>query len=119
MNKRILNTKEAIEYLGLGRRQFEVAVRQGDISFKVIGSKRFYPVWVLDKWLNSTINHIDCSSAAIHTTPISRVSSKGDGYELERLAEQMMKPRQFNTVSKDYRKYNNKLRTKPLVDCLA
>lgn len=119
MIKKILNTKEAIEYLGLGRRQFEAAVRQGDISFKTIGSKRFYPVWVLEKWLNNTINHIDYSSAVQHTTPTSRASSKGDGYALERLAAQMMKPKQPNTVSKDYRKYNNKLRTKPLVDCLA
>ena len=119
MIKRVLNAKEAMQYLGLGRRQFMAAVKQGDISFKTIGSKRFYPVWVLEKWLNSTDNHIDCSKEATSTTPISRVSSTDNGCKLEKLAEQMMKSWQINTASKDYRKYNNKSKTAHQVDCLA
>ena len=119
MNKKILNTKEAMEYLGVGRRVFNAAVKQGEISFKAVNGKKYFPLWVLDKWLNSTINYIDCSSAATTTTPIYHVSSTGDGCELERLAERMMKSWQSNTASKDYRKYNSKSKTKPLVDCLA
>ena len=119
MIKRVLNAKEAMQYLGLGRRQFEAAVKQGDISFKTIGSKRFYPVWVLEKWLSNTVNHIDYTKEATSITPISRVSLTDKGCKLEKLAEQVMKSWQPNTASRDYRKYNNRSKTSHQVDCLA
>lgn len=70
--KRVLNAKEAREYLGLPRYSFEKAVSNGEIQFKLIGTKKFFPTWALEKWQNDTTNHIDCTKEAKPTTHISR-----------------------------------------------
>lgn len=105
MNKKILNTKEAIEYLGLGRRSFDAAVKQGDISFKTIGSKRFYPVWVLDKWLNNTVNLLDCSKEATSITPTYRSSAKDSVSGLDALRDYVKNGMQHNSALNALQKY--------------
>ena len=70
--KKIMNGKEAREYLGLSRYSFEKAVNNGDIEFKLIGSTKFFPAWCLDKWQRSTTNHIDYTNAAKSITLTSR-----------------------------------------------
>ena len=114
-NKRVLNGKEAREYLGLSRYCFDKAVNEGSIRFKLIGNKKFYPLWVLDKWQNDTTNHIDCSSEVTHTTHISRTSLTDKGYSLENLAEQLLSKKQSNTACKGLQSYKRKLINKPMV----
>lgn len=70
--KRVLNSKEAREYLGLPRYSFDKAVNNGEIEFKLIGSKKFFPTWCLDKWQRNTITHTDFTKEAKSITLTSR-----------------------------------------------
>jgi len=118
--KRVLNAKEAQAYLGIPRYSFEKAVQNGDIEYKLIGRKKFYPVWCLDKWQNDTTNHIDCSKEATSTMPISRILTKTEPeYSLERLLEQRMKQKQSNIASRELLNCKRKLVNKPMVNCPA
>ena len=118
--KKVLNAKEAREYLGLPRYSFEKAVNNGDIGFKLIGNKKFFPVWCLDKWQNGTTNHIDYTNAAKHTTHTSPMSQKPEAESsLENLLEQIERAKQSNTASKGYRSYKRKTINKPVVNCLV
>ena len=118
--KKILNKKEAMEYLGVGRAIFDSEVNKGKISFIIAGKLKKFLVWVLDKWLNDTTNHTDCSKEAIHTMPTSRLYLKQEKeYSLEKLVEQMKKQRLTNTALNAYNKSKTKQDNKPQVSCLA
>ena len=98
VTKKVLNSKEAREYLGLPRYSFEKAVSNGDIQFKLIGSKKFFPTWALDRWQNDTTNNTDCTNVAKHTTHISRTYQKAvTAYSFAELQEKYFpkKPRSF------------------------
>lgn len=71
--KRVLNSKEAREYLGLPRYSFDKAVNTGQIEFKLIGTKKFFPIWCLERWQKDTTNHIDYIKEAKSITPTSRL----------------------------------------------
>lgn len=97
VTKRVLNSKEAREYLGLSRYLFERAVNSGDIQFKLIGSKKVFPVWALDKWQNTTTNHTDCIKEAKHTTRISRTYRQvASAYSFAELQEKYFPKKQHN-----------------------
>ena len=103
--KKILNKKEAMNYLGLSRKIFDAIIKQGDLSFKVINRNKYFPVWVLDKWLSSTVNHLDCSKEAKYTTPTSRSYPKDNEFALENLLEQMTSKQRQSTASNVSQKY--------------
>ena len=97
VTKKVLNAKEAREYLGLARYSFEKAVNSGDIQFKLIGSKKFFPIWALDKWQTDTINHIPCLKEAKRTTRISRSYQKAaSAYNFAELQEKYFPKKQRN-----------------------
>ena len=84
----LLNTKQAREYLNLNRYNFNNIVNSGSLGYKLVGSRKFFPRWELDRWLKDTQNHTDCSKEAISTTPISRSFLKPEReYSLEKLLE--------------------------------
>ena len=118
-NKKILNKKEAMDYLGVGRKVFEAALKQGDLSFKSINGNKYFPVWVLDRWLNETTNLLDYSKEVKHTTHTSRSYPKDNEFGLENLLEQMTKKMQQSTASSAYRKSRLKTKNLPQVSCLA
>lgn len=116
VTKRVLNSKEAREYLGCSEYSFEQEVKRGNISFKAVGRIRLFPVWVLDKWLNDTQNHTDFLSEEKSTTHTSRISRKpASGYDLEKVLEQWQNKTQSNTVSKELQSYRRKPNNKPQV----
>ena len=78
VTKKILNSKEAREYLGISRYHFEKAVSEGGVQFKLIGNKKFFPIWALDRWQNDTTNHTGYTKEAKSTIHISRSSLKLD-----------------------------------------
>lgn len=118
--KRIMTSKEAIEYLGCSEYSFEQEVKRGNISFKAVGRIRLFPVWALDKWLNDTQTHIDCSSVVTSTTHTSRLSAKQENeYSLEKLLEQHQNKVLSNIASKGYQSYKRKLNNKPQVSFQA
>ena len=119
ITKKILNKKEAMDYLGVGRKVFEAALKQGDLSFKSINGNKYFPVWVLDRWLNETTNLLDCSKEAKHTTHTSRSYPKDNEFALENLLEQWTNNRQQNTASNAYRKSRLKIKNSHQVSCLA
>ena len=95
--KRVLNAKEAREYLGLSRYNFEKAVREGSIKFKLIGTKKFFPTWVLEEWQNDTMNHTDYTKEAIRTTHISRIHRQAvNAYSFVELQEKYFPKKQRN-----------------------
>ena len=118
--KRVLNAKEAREYLGLPRYSFEKAVKEGSIEFKLIGTKKFFPVWCLEKWQNDITNHIDYIKEAKPTTLISHLYQRPEvGLSLESLLEQREKEKQLNIASKGYRNYKNRTVNKLAANCPA
>jgi hypothetical protein len=118
--KRVLNAKEAREYLGLSRYNFEKAVREGSIKFKLIGTKKFFPTWVLEEWQNDTMNHTDFSKGAKHITPISHsYPPQASEYSLGKVVAQWKSRMQSNTASKGLQNYRNKLNNKQAVNCPA
>lgn len=52
MLKKILNKKEAMEYLNIGRARLDAEIKSGHIRFKIIGKRLMFPLWTLDEWLN-------------------------------------------------------------------
>ena len=70
MLKKILNKKEAMEYLGLSRYAIDAAIKSGSLRYKTVGRRLMFPIWALDEWLKNTIKHIDCTAAAQHGMPI-------------------------------------------------
>lgn len=118
--KRIMTSKEAIEYLGCSEYSFEQEVKRGNISFKAVGRIRLFPVWALDKWLNDTQTHIDCSNVAKHTTHTSHLSAKQENaITLESLLELHQSNKRFNTVSRGLQSYRRKPSNKPQVSFQA
>jgi excisionase family DNA binding protein len=118
--KRIMTSKEAIEYLGCSEYSFEQEVKRGNISFKAVGRIRLFPVWALDKWLNDTQIHIDCSNVVTSTTHTSRLSAKQENdYSLEKLLEQHQNKVLSIIASKGYQSYKRKLNNKPQVSFQA
>ena len=117
--KRIMTSKEAIEYLGCSEYSFEQEVKRGNISFKAVGRIRLFPVWALDKWLNDTTNLLDCSKEARYTTHTSRSFPRDNEFALENLLEQLTNKQPQNTALNAYQKSKQKTTTKPQVNCLA
>ena len=118
--KRVLNSKEAREYLGLPRYSFEKAVNNGEIQFKLIGTKKFFPTWALEKWQSDTTNHIDCTKEAKPTMRTYHTYQRPKvGLSLESLLEQREKEKQLAIASKGCRNYKSKTVNKPVVSCLA
>ena len=116
VTKRILNSREAIEYLGCTEYSFEQEVKRGNISFKTVGRIRLFPVWALDKWLNDTQNHIDFSSEETSTTHTSRMSRKPESvYDLEKVLEEWQNKMPSSTASKGLQNYRRKISNKPQV----
>ena len=87
MLKKILNKKEAMEYLGISRYAIDVAIKSDSLRYKTVGHRLMFPVWALDEWLKNTIKHTDCistSSGSIKST--SHLSTpKEEAYSLEKL----------------------------------
>lgn len=97
ITKKLLNAKEAREYLGFSRYTFEKAVNEGNIRFKLIGSKKFFPIGALDTWQSTTMNHTDCIKEAIRTTRISRTSRRAaNAYSFAELQEKYFPKKQHN-----------------------
>lgn len=119
MVKKILNKQEAMQYLGVGRKVFESALRQGDLPFKLINHHKYFPVWVLDKWLNDTTNLLDYSKGAKSTTHTSRSYPKDNEFVLENLLEQLTNSQQRTIASNAYRKSQSKTKSSPQANCLA
>jgi hypothetical protein len=118
--KKILNKKEAMDYLGLNRFVFDAEVNKGKIPFIIAGKLKKFPVWVLDRWLNDTTNHTDCSKEATPTTPTSLLCAKQESeYSLERLVIQAMKQKLTNTALNAYHKSKAKPDKKSQVNYLA
>lgn len=93
--KRVLNAKEAREYLGLSRYNFEKAVREGNIKFKLIGTKKFFPTWALEEWQNDTMNHTDCIKEVKRTTRISHIYQQtANAYNFAELQEKYFPKKQ-------------------------
>lgn len=118
-DKKLLTAKEAQIYLEIGRYIFEAEVKKGNIAFRMAGKTKKFPRWVLDKWLNDTTNHIDCSKEAKHITPISRTLSKDNAYSLESLLELWTNKKPSTTASKGLQSCKRKPGNKRLVNCLA
>ena len=120
VTKRIMTSKEAIEYLGCSEYSFEQEVKRGNISFKAVGRIRLFPVWALDKWLNDTQILTDFSNVATSTTHTSHLSTKPeDAITLESLLELHQNNKRFNTASKGLQSYRRKPSNKPLVSFQA
>ena len=120
VTKKIMTSKEAIEYLGCSEYSFEQEVKRGNISFKAVGRIRLFPVWALDKWLNDTQIHIDCSNvveSTMHTSPLSAKQEKE--YSLERRLDAYRKQKLLNTASNVLKKYKRKAERSPVVNCLV
>jgi hypothetical protein len=118
--KRVLTSREAIEYLGCSEYSFEQEVKRGNISYKAVGRIRLFPVWVLDKWLSDTQNHTDFSNVEKSTTHISRLSAKQESeYSLEKVLSAYRNKQLSNTVSKGLQSYKRKLINKPQVNFQA
>lgn len=118
-NKKLLTAKEAQAYLEIGRYIFEAEVRKGNISFRMAGKTKKFPRWVLDKWLNDTTNHTDCSKEATSTTPISRTSAKDNVYSLGSLLEQWTNKKPSTTALKEFPSYKRKSINNNLASCHA
>ncbi len=101
--KKVLTSKEAREYLGCSEYTFEQEIKKGNISFKQAGRIRLFPIWVLEKWLNDTQNHIDFSKEAARTTRTSHTLSTEKEYSLENLAKHLLSKKPSNTALKGYR----------------
>ena len=89
--------KQAAEWLNLSYKTFMKEVRKGAIGYKIIGSVRRYPLKALEEWLNNTMFHLDYSSVAKSTTPISRTLPKpASEYSLEKLLAERQNEKQRN-----------------------
>ena len=118
--KKVLTSKEAIEYLGCSEYSFEQEVKRGNISFKAVGRIRLFPVWALDKWLNDTQIHTDCSKEVRSTMRTSRsLATMETGLTLENLLEQFQNNKPSNIASKGLKSYRRKLNYKPQVSFQA
>ena len=73
MLKKILNKKEAMEYLNIGRARLDAEIKSGHIRFKIIGKRLMFPLWTLDEWLNDTTKHIDCTKSKSQISPCTNV----------------------------------------------
>ena len=112
--KKVLTSKEAVAYLGCSEYSFEQEVKRGNISFKTVGRIRLFPVWALDKWLNDTQIHIDCSNVAKSTTHTYRSQQKQEnGISLESLLMLHQKSKPSNIVSRGLQSYKRKPSNKP------
>ena len=101
----LLTGKQAAEFLHLAYKTFMKEVKKGAIGYKIVGSVRRYPLKALEEWLNNTMFHLDYSSEAKSTTPISRTLPKpASGYSLEKLLAERQNAKQRNIVLNDYRK---------------
>jgi hypothetical protein len=89
-NKLLYNKKEAYTYLGIGRRAFELEVKNSRIAFKIVGKRLMFPIWELDNWLKSTTKHIDFIKEGKRGMPTYRSTRQtGDTSVLENLYAQM------------------------------
>lgn len=99
MLKKILNKKEAMEYLGISRYAIDAAIKSGSLRYKTVGHRLMFPIWALDEWLKNTTNHTDYISAATSTTHTSRLSlPMGNESSLASLREKYFPKKQRNFV---------------------
>ena len=111
--KKVLNAKEAREYLGCSEYTFEQEIKKGNISFKQAGRIRLFPIWVLDQWLKDTKFLTNYSNAETRTmrTSQSFLKQKNE-YDLEKVLEQWTNNKQLTTASKGLQRFkrnpNNK-----------
>lgn len=88
-SKKIMSAREAMEFLGIGRKLFNDAVKSGQIKFKEVNGRKIFPLWGLEEWLNTAEKHTDFTNVAQTGMRTSRLSAKVvGGYSLERLVTQ-------------------------------
>lgn len=99
--KKLLTTKEAMSYLGIGNYQnFKKLVDTGQIGFKKLG-KKYFTTQELDRWLANPEYHIDYISEAKSTTRTTHLSAKTDKeYSLEKQLASLRLSKQNAIVSK-------------------
>ncbi len=101
MLKKILNKKEAMEYLNIGRARLDAEIKSGHIRFKIIGKRLMFPLWTLDEWLNDTTKHIDCTNVEKHGTRIYHTSELTDHVpSLDALVAQQKEQKLNNSLLK-------------------
>jgi len=55
-NNVLLNTKQATAELNISYYLFNKIVNSGELCFKLIAGKKYFPKWAIDEWLKSTRN---------------------------------------------------------------
>ena len=68
MLKNLLNKKEAMDYLNIGRALLDSEIKSGNIGFKIVGKRLMFPLWTLEQWLKDTTKHTDCTNATKYGT---------------------------------------------------
>ena len=96
----LLNAKQAAEYLGIGKYLFDIALKRGEIKFKIVGKTKRFPVLELDKWLKDTQRLTDFTPInTAYIKPISLSSPiTGSVCSLDRLVEQKTEERRRNRL---------------------
>lgn len=118
--KRFLNSKEAQAYLTISRRAMESAVKDGEIGYKKINGRYYFPVEELERWARNLNYHTDYINEVRRTGRISQSLTKPEqGIGLEKLRELRNLEKQKSTASRGLQAYSNKASLKPQVSCLA
>lgn len=118
--KRFLNSREAQSYLTISRRALETAVKNGEIGYKKINSRLYFPVEELDRWAQQLNYHTDCINEGIYTGHISRSLTKPEhDIGLEKLLELRRLEKLKNTASKGLQSCSKRVCAKQPVSCPA
>lgn len=113
--KRVLNKKEAMEYLGIGRARFDAELKAGNIRGKKIGRNILFPLWVLEEWLKDTRNFTDFTKEVKDGILISLSQQKQEKeYSLEALVAQQTETKLNNSVLTKSTKFRNKQQLNPV-----
>ena len=108
-NITLITISEAISLLPFGRRGLDSLIKKGEIGFKKVNGRYYFPETEIRRWVNDLEYHTKYTKEETYTGRTSRLlTQKEEGIGLEKLLELQALKKQNNTATQGYQSYKRK-----------